>query len=287
MTDSFTKKDHTLRWIRVGDLVIHWPEAQRELSERNAKKIADEFDPDMFGTLTVSTLPNGKFHVSDGWTRRSAVQMLFGDNEQVPCVIVPAANAKEAAQIFVTMNGNRTKPSAFVMFKKNVTAGAPAECAIEKVVTGMGLRIATGGNDGTIQAVNALMFIHKQQGDAGLLDTLVVIRSTWGEESAAFDAHLMRGFALFLSQDPASPVDRARLVRRVARKWTPGRICGAGKATREAFGGSQSRAIAALLQETYGTPRATTPTPTKTVTPPVRPVASRRRSEARPEVRPQ
>jgi Family of unknown function (DUF6551) len=246
---SFAKADHTLTWLRVGDLTVSWPEAQRALAEYKAEEIVRAFDPDVFGTLTVSKLPDGKYHVSDGWTRASAIRTMFGDNERVPCVVVPAASAARAAQIFTMINGGRTKPSAMDMFKVGVTAGNAPECAVDDIVADMGLAVDMSQAEGTIRACAALLSIYKQYGGDGLRDTLMMILDTWGRDSAGFDAHLMRGFALFLAQTPGVRADR--LAKKIARKFTPGRLVGAAKATREAFGGSMPRAVCALMQEVY------------------------------------
>ena len=130
MTKTLSSKEHTMKWLRVGDLTVAWPEAQRDLAEYKAKQIAAAFNPDLFGTVTVSPLPDGKYHVDDGWTRASAVRMKFGDNERIPCVVVTAGTAAESARVFYGMNGGRSKPTALDMFKVGVTAGYEAECAV-------------------------------------------------------------------------------------------------------------------------------------------------------------
>ena len=55
---QLSSKDYKLEWIRVRDLAVVWPEAQRPYKERWAKEIADNFDPDKFDPIKV-TLPNG------------------------------------------------------------------------------------------------------------------------------------------------------------------------------------------------------------------------------------
>ena len=50
----FDQKHLTFDWIPVGKISVIWAEAQRGYSERNAKAIANDFDPDIFGSLTVT-----------------------------------------------------------------------------------------------------------------------------------------------------------------------------------------------------------------------------------------
>jgi hypothetical protein len=246
---QFNRKDHTLTWLRVGDLTVAWPEAQRGLAESKAKQIAEAFDPQLFGTLTVSPLSDGKYHVDDGWTRASAVRLIFGDNERVPCVVVQASTAAVAARIFYEMNGNRSKPSAMERFMVGVTGEYLAECTVNETVESEGLKIEMANKDGSIRAVSALLSIYKQYGEDHLRDVLVFIKDTWGLDSSGFDANLLRGAALFLAQPDVAKTDR--LAKKIARKFTPGRLLGAAKASREAFGGSMPRAVCAIVQEVY------------------------------------
>lgn len=249
MTKTLSSKEHTMKWLRVGDLTVAWPEAQRDLAEYKAKQIAAAFNPDLFGTVTVSALSDGKYHVDDGWTRASAVRMKFGDNERIPCVVVTAGTAAESARVFYGMNGGRSKPTALDMFKVGVTAGYEAECAVSDVVECAGLKVQNAQADGCIRAVYALLSIYKQYGSDMLGDVLVFIKDTWGMDSAGFDAPLMRGVALFLAQPELIKPDR--VAKKLARKFTPGRLLGAAKASREAFGGSMPRAVCAIIQEVY------------------------------------
>jgi hypothetical protein len=246
---SFSRKDHTLTWIAVGDLTVAWPEAQRALSERKAKNIAESFSPDLFGTLTVSPVANGKYHVDDGWTRASAVRMLYGDNERVPCVIVPAGTAAAAARVFYEMNGQRSKPTAMERFITGVTGNYNDECAVKEIVDCQGLSVELAQRDGAISAVGSLLSIYRQYGEDGLRDVLMFIKDTWGKDSAGFNGYLLRGVALFLAQPEVTKTDK--LAKKVSRKFTPGRLLGAAKASREAFGGSMPRAVAAIIQEAY------------------------------------
>jgi hypothetical protein len=85
----------------------------------------------------------------------------------------------------------------------------------------------------------------------------------------------MRGFALFLAQSEIE-IDPVRLSKRVIRKFTPGKLLGSAKATKEAFGGNLTRAIAALVKEAYGTPRAPA-APKAEPAPPPKPAARPRR----------
>jgi hypothetical protein len=89
------------------------------------------------------------------------------------------------------------------------------------------------------------MSVYKQFGADRLRDTILLIRDTWGTDPVNFDAHLVRGFAMFLATDP--DIQLGRLAGKIARRFTAARMLGAARATREAFGGSMAKAVCALL----------------------------------------
>lgn len=276
MTDTLGKTNQPVAWIRVADLVVKWPEAQRKLGEKRAKQIAENFDPDLLGVLCVSAIEGGKYHINDGQTRATAIRIWSGDeNQRVPCSVIPAGDAKRAAQIFSAMNGMRTKPTAMEIFKTDVTGEVASAVTVNSLVRRAGLRIDDSDADGCIRAVSAVLSIYKQFGEQGLATTLDAIKVVWKLEHAAFDAYIMRGFALFLAQSEIE-IDPVRLSKRVIRKFTPGKLLGSAKATKEAFGGNLTRAIAALVKEAYGTPRAPA-APKAEPAPPPKPAARPRR----------
>src|SRR5215469_8065840 len=98
---AFNQDKQTITWIRVKNLSVVWVQAQRPLDPKFAREIADNFDPEMFGTIAV-TLPNGKgmYHIIDGNHRRAAVEHLWGSEEMVPCEIFQASDPARAARIF-------------------------------------------------------------------------------------------------------------------------------------------------------------------------------------------
>jgi hypothetical protein len=120
---------------------------------------------------------------------------------------------------------------------------------VQDICQCLGLRIDLQLADGCISAVAALLSIYRQFGEDGLRNVLMFIKDIWGNEGAGFNAYIMRGAAMFLAQPDMSKTDR--LAKKIARKFTPGRLLGAAKASREAFGGSMPRAVAAIIQEAY------------------------------------
>lgn len=246
----FQKSGYTTRWIPVKDISVVWAQSQRPLNEKEAQKIADNFDAEAFDALDV-TLPNGKgvYHCMDGQTRRRSVEILWGENEKVPCRVHEIKDPARAADIFSKMNTGRTKPQILDRFRVGVTAGYETEVAVNKLITGLGYRVAADGLDGTLSAVGACMTVYRRYGPERLRDALLVIQGTWGKARDSVDGGLISGYAVFL--DRYESLDRQRLVSRVSKHYTPTRLIGAAKSAREVWRGTIADNVVRILVSTY------------------------------------
>ncbi len=238
-----------IQWIAVKNISVVWVESQRPLNERHAQSIADNFDPEMFGTLAV-TKPNGKgiFHVIDGHHRKVAVEKMWGPNEMVPCQVFDAEDPKRAAELFDHINSKRRSPVPLELFKVRITAGEELQTAVDKIVRNCGYTVGFRSPT-AISCVGSLENVYQSYGPAILQGTLTVIHSIWGPDSAAMGAHFIKGFGKFLSEFRA--LDHNHLRTTVAAKYTPARLEGAARSARELQGGKVSDAIRDLLVATY------------------------------------
>ena len=241
---------HKLEWLKVKELGIIYPSAQRPLSMGRAKEIADGFDPDSFGTLIVcTTAVNAIYHVIDGWTRTNGIKLLFGNEERVPCANVGFKTEEEAAQIFAQVNGGRSKPTPIEMFNVLVTAGVPLYVEVDAILKSRGLHVDQSNSSGSLRCAGALTTIYSHYGADGLRNTLSFVDQVWGKDRAAYDAQVIRGSAEFLHNNN---MDTTKVLPRVIKKYTPGRLVAGARATRDAFGGSVTNAVAKLLREAAG-----------------------------------
>ena len=255
MTEKFNPKAKGFKeiaWIPAKSLSVIWAEAQRPLNENHAQKIADNFDPEMFGTLTV-TKPNGEgvYHVIDGHHRKVAVERVWGGDEKVPCQVFDAEDPARAAELFDHINSARKNPQPVDLFKVRVTAGHETEIAVNRIVNKCGYVVNyrnTGGHN-NIVCVAALKAVYESFGAAVLENTLNVIRATWDLDESATEAHIIRGIGEFLSE--FRHVDYTRLRTVIAAKYTPARLYAAAKMGREMHGGRMSNEVKKLLIVTY------------------------------------
>lgn len=241
-----------LKWIPVKQLSVIWIEAQRVLDEKHAQSIADNFDPEMFGTLAV-TLPNGHgfYHIIDGHHRKVAIERKWGENEMVPCQVFDAEDPARAAQLFDRINTARRNPQPIDIFKVRVTAGNEVEVAVDKIVRSCGYIIGWRQHgDNYISCVASLKTVYQSYGSKTLADTLNTISAIWGgNDQSAIGANIVKGVGEFLSE--YRDINFPRLRERISGKYTPGRLQGAAKAFKELHGGTMSGAIRELMATCY------------------------------------
>lgn len=255
MMDSDTKGFKKIEWIQTSRLSIVWAQSQRPLNDRHAQNIADNFDPEMFGLISV-TKPNGEgyYHIIDGHHRKVAVERAFGEDQKVPCQVFDAEDPARAAALFDNINSRRKAIQPLERFKVRVAAGNDVEVAVNKIVKAAGYKIGANGAQTSsasnyISCVQALVSIHESHGPDVLKTTLDAIRATWSDDKSATAAVIVRGFADFVSE--YRDVDWKRLREAVSAKYTPARLLGAAKMTHDIDGGNMTYAVKKVLVLTY------------------------------------
>lgn len=247
---KFDKQSHTTKWLPVGSLDVRWAESQRAFDPRWAKQLMDEFDPDMFGTLTVS-IANGSdaYHIIDGQHRSWMIRELYGPDERVPCNIVEADTPAKAAAIFDKMNTHRKKVDQLTTFNVRVVAGEPMESAVSRIIRECGLKTGAVMDGNHVRAVGACMDICRKHGETVLRDTLRLIKATWGDTGSALDGLVLRGFSEMLVKHPK--INHQRVIETMSKKYTPERLIGAAKTARETFGGTMAVNIVRVFETVY------------------------------------
>jgi hypothetical protein len=248
---AINRASHTTQWIAVRDLRIVWSNAQRPRDDKWAKKIADNFDPDLLGVVCVSQANDaGVYHVIDGQHRVQAVRLLFGENEKVPCNVFDASDPARAAQLFNAVNTARRKPHRIDVFRVRVTAGDPTEVAVDKIIRGLGYKVDWNKRDGAIAAVDALVAVYNKHGGDTLRYSLNLIKSTWGTSPDAVIAPIIRGYAEFVATY-GTDAKWERMVDRVSKKFSPGHLLGAARSLREGLQCSTDDAVKQVLINAY------------------------------------
>lgn len=238
-----------VKWIPVKHLSVVWVNAQRPLNERHAQNIADNFDPEMIGTLSV-TKPNaqGIHHIIDGHHRKVAIEMRWGKDELAPCQVFDAADPARAAELFDHINSARKIPQPVDLFRVRVTAGEEVQTEVNRVVKAAGYSVGHRG-PGHVHCVAALEAVYMSYGPLVLEGTLRLIKRIWGEDQSAATANTIRGIGMFLSEFRGLDFDK--LTDALAEKYTPARFIGAARASKEINGGNMPLAVRDLIIRAY------------------------------------
>ena len=247
---AFTPEGYREVWIACKNLSVVWAQAQRPYKEACAREIANNFDPDLFDPLKV-TKPNGKgvYHVCDGQTRKGAVEMLWGPDAQVPCLVAEEGDPVRAAEIFLKTNTGRRSPSMIDNFKVSVTAERRNEVAINRIVQHNHYRVDASGQN-AISAVAALRFLFSVCGASVLDETLKMLREIWVDDHHAVAAPMLRGMGVFLNEF-GGKINRGRFIEVTKKKWTPGTLVRDAKSARDTRGVSVTDAMVAILTQNY------------------------------------
>lgn len=238
-----------VKWIPVKNLSVVWANAQRPLNERHAQNIADNFDPEMIGTLSV-TKPNGQgiYHIIDGHHRKVAIEMRWGKEEMAPCQVFDAADPARAAELFDHINSARKTPQPVDLFRVRVTAGEEVQTEVNKVVLATGYSVGHRGLN-HIHCVAALEAVYMSYGPLILEGVLRLTRKVWGDDQTATTANVLRGFGMFLSE--FRHLDFQKLSEAMAAKYTPARFIGAARTSKEINGGNMPLAVRDLMIRAY------------------------------------
>ena len=240
------------RDIAIKDISVVWVEAQRPLKLERAQRMADNFDPDAMGAIIVAELPDGRYHCIDGQHRLKAAWIwLLDPTQKVPCIVVKAKTTKEAADLFMKINGAMRKgPNPIAKFKISVAAEYDEQTAVNKLLEGLGYRIAADGRDGAIGAVTVCVGIYKKYGLPALREALLVIQGCWGREGNSTKAAMIKGFVeLFDMHDIA--INQAHLVTAVTSNVTPEQLLVKAHSNRNQNQKSMTWNVARQLETIY------------------------------------
>jgi hypothetical protein len=249
---KLTKQTSKQVWLPAKDLYIKWAGAQRQPSDQHIKELADDLDLDLIDVIHVTLPVPTKHHVCDGWHRICALRMRGFENDNVPCIIHPIADAQSAARLFYKLNTGRKPPTAVDKYITGVTSGYTDHVAVDTIVRAAGYTVKNETAEDVIRAAGALMLTYKRFGEQTLRATLETIRDTWGKDENSMVAGIINGYGVFLHQHD-SCLDYARLIDRMAKNFTPGRLVGSARSRREIMRGSEANAVAQILEDTYNT----------------------------------
>lgn len=171
--------------VKVKDLVIDLT-YQRKPNDVKVAKIVNNFDPNAIGVLVCSMREDGIVAVIDGGHRVAALNAMGLFNLDVKCLVFFDLTIKDEAEMFTTLNDNRTKPKTQDIFKSKVIAGDSDAVRIKAVLDKIGLSISNGPANNSVRAMGTISSIYKRSGSAVLEDTLLALSMAFDKHSTSF-----------------------------------------------------------------------------------------------------
>lgn len=171
--------------VKVSDLVIDLS-YQRKPNAVKVAKIIKDFDPNALGVIICSIRENGVIAVIDGGHRISALNAMGMHNNDVRCLVFFGLSLSQEAEMFATLNDNRTKPKTQDIFKSKVVAKDKTAVDIDTVIKKYDLTIANGPAMNGIRAIGTVTNIYKKYGIDVLDKTLMCLTQAFDKHSTSF-----------------------------------------------------------------------------------------------------
>lgn len=229
----------TQEWLKIIDLKID-RKYQRGITKGRVTRMVMHFDPDAFGTITISKRADGTLFILDGQHRVRALLEMGWDDQRVPCLVYTGLTVEEEARIFRLMNAESVSPKALDIFRARLTEGEEVAVGINTIANSLGLYITPVSSATSIQCIAAMERVYVMGGANILLMSLRTIKAVWGKQADAHNqvylADMVMGLGVLFSRY-GRLIDTARLEKVLARQ-TPKALIGDARAAMNALGGT-------------------------------------------------
>lgn len=197
--------------VKVEDLVIDLS-YQRKPNADKVSKIIRNFDPNAIGVLICSIREDGIVAVIDGGHRVAALNAMGLGKTDVRCLVFFDLTIQQEAEMFTTLNDNRTKPKTSDIFKSKVVAGDPDATSINKIIEAFGLKIANNPGMNNVRAIGTLTNIYKREGEDNVVSTFETLISAFDSHSTTFSDSALLAVSKIYSVYGLDKVNVERLI---------------------------------------------------------------------------
>ena len=226
---------------------------QREMKPGHVRKIAENFDPKLFGTLVVSKRNGGKYAVIDGQQRLESAKLL--KVTALPCEIISCETVREESRIYRLLNVSPKRVTNLEIFKTSLVEGDPVSRGLHRLMKSYGLELWQQGTNRkvgwpTFFCISQLLRMYRIQGEDHLSEIFDVLIHAYDETRPenANSAFMVGGLSRFiLAADEAYDGDRLRACLKGAE---PNKIKAEADGVR-LIGGSRDKAIAMSIAARY------------------------------------
>lgn len=197
--------------IMVRPDALTQPEYQRNPNPVRVKKIAQDFDPNAVGAITVARRDDGTLVIVDGGHRAAAALAAKYDGK-LYALLHEGLTIQQEAGLFLELNDSR-QLVPHDRFHASLLAEVPRSLAIQRILAAHGWAIAKGSRDGGITAVSRVEKIISRGGSREEcehhLDSVIgIITRAWKHSKDAATAEHLMGVSNVLIRYPDAKVDR-------------------------------------------------------------------------------
>lgn len=226
----------------IADIPVHLivirPEAQRDLNLDRARRMADNWRPELVSTLVVNDRGDGIYSNVDGQHRHKAAEL--GGVPTLPCVVHTGLDVQSEALLFLELQRERKGVSPYSTYRVSVTAEEPWALAIQSVLASLALDASAATGTHRIAAIRTLEKIF-QLGGIGLLhQTVSSVKDAYcpAQGRDAWAGDILYGVAKFYAKNPKA--DPNRLIK-VLQSQTPTQWAADVAVMSKGSGGSDGR----------------------------------------------
>ena len=172
---------------------------QRELSKKQVRNTADNFDPFQINPVKVSRR-DGCYYVINGQHTMEIVARISGSRDTpVWCMIYDEMDYTREATVFAEQMKYVRALTPYDIFVAKIEAGNQDSLMIKTVVETYSLTISNEVKTGNVCAVKTLEDIYERLGVDALSRTLRVCVSTWDGDSRSLTSNMLKGLAMLLA----------------------------------------------------------------------------------------
>lgn len=196
--DDFYVPKVSLELIPINELVCD-QKYQRELSQKQVKKIVKNFTPYQINPVKVSRR-DGKNYVINGQHTMEIIAQISGSHETpVWCMIYDEMDYTTEATVFAEQMKYVRALTPYEVFIAKLEAGNQDSLMIKAIVEQYHLVIGKESQDGMICAIKALEDIYDKLGIDILSRTIRVNVNTWGGNVKSLSGNMLKGLAILLA----------------------------------------------------------------------------------------
>lgn len=255
-----TNVNHEL--VTLDSLTID-PRVQRKegVQVGRAQKMADAFDPNALGALTVSKRAAGQMILLDGAHRAEACRLAeYG--QPLHALVYTGLTLQQEAAMFALLNTFQA-PSFVSRMLAKVVAGDPAATQIVETIKGHGWTIGFSDADGSFAALAAAERVYKNgvgSLPAGphpeVLDRAMgALTSAWRHDRESAHQMILLGLGQLFGRF-GDAIDIASLANRLSQE-RPNTLIGNARVLQSVQGGTTTAAMAKVIVGIYNKKRRT------------------------------